>query len=86
MEERVTNEIEQVSEPHADISGGTVRNGRESTANDYERPRNAIDEHQIMHNQALTSHEGFHVPSVRRRDLFYAKLEDQRAEAFSQAK
>lgn len=27
---------------------------------------------------------GFHVPSVRRRDLFYAKLEDQRAEALGQ--
>ncbi|CAK3757797.1 cytochrome-c oxidase, subunit VIIa [Lecanosticta acicola] len=27
---------------------------------------------------------GFHVPSVRRRDLFYAKLEDQRADAFGQ--
>ncbi|CZT21036.1 related to cytochrome-c oxidase chain VIIa [Ramularia collo-cygni] len=24
---------------------------------------------------------GFHMPAVRKRDLFYAKLEDQRAEA-----
>ncbi|GAB1732362.1 hypothetical protein NU195Hw_g7306t1 [Hortaea werneckii] len=28
---------------------------------------------------------GFHMPAVRRRDLFYAKLEDQRAEALGQA-
>jgi hypothetical protein len=28
---------------------------------------------------------GFHVPAVRRRDLFYAKLEDQRAAAMGQA-
>jgi hypothetical protein len=27
---------------------------------------------------------GFHVPAVRRRDLFYAKLEDQRAAAMGQ--
>ncbi|KAH9833944.1 cytochrome-c oxidase, subunit VIIa [Teratosphaeria destructans] len=27
---------------------------------------------------------GYHVPAVRRRDLFYAKLEDQRAAAFGQ--
>jgi ribosomal protein S15P/S13E len=27
---------------------------------------------------------GYHVPAVRRRDLFYAKLEDQRAEALGQ--
>ncbi|KEQ76502.1 cytochrome-c oxidase, subunit VIIa [Aureobasidium namibiae CBS 147.97] len=27
---------------------------------------------------------GFHVPAVRRRDLFYAKLEDQRAAALGQ--
>ncbi|KAM0715085.1 hypothetical protein Q7P37_009550 [Cladosporium fusiforme] len=27
---------------------------------------------------------GYHVPAVRRRDLFYAKLEDQRAEAAGQ--
>ena len=27
---------------------------------------------------------GYHVPAVRRRDMFYAKLEDQRAEALGQ--
>ncbi|KAI4745140.1 hypothetical protein E4T50_04543 [Aureobasidium sp. EXF-12298] len=27
---------------------------------------------------------GFHVPAVRRRDLFYAKLEDERAAALGQ--
>ncbi|KAI4765988.1 hypothetical protein E4T52_00327 [Aureobasidium sp. EXF-3400] len=27
---------------------------------------------------------GFHVPAVRRRDLFYAKLEDQRAASMGQ--
>jgi cytochrome c oxidase subunit 7 len=27
---------------------------------------------------------GFHVPAVRRRDLFYAKLEDERAAAMGQ--
>ncbi|KAK4626723.1 Cytochrome c oxidase subunit 9, mitochondrial [Fulvia fulva] len=27
---------------------------------------------------------GFHVPSVRRRDQFYAKLEDERAAALGQ--
>ncbi|KAG8625002.1 hypothetical protein KVT40_006753 [Elsinoe batatas] len=27
---------------------------------------------------------GFHVPSVRRRDIFYAKLEDRRAEELGQ--
>lgn len=30
-------------------------------------------------------HQGFHMPAVRRRDMFYAKLEDQRAEALGQA-
>ncbi|KAI5208285.1 hypothetical protein E4T39_01600 [Aureobasidium subglaciale] len=28
---------------------------------------------------------GFHVPAVRRRDLFYAKLEDERAASLGQA-
>jgi hypothetical protein len=28
---------------------------------------------------------GYHVPAVRRRDMFYAKLEDQRAEAAGSA-
>ncbi|TKA76660.1 hypothetical protein B0A55_02598 [Friedmanniomyces simplex] len=27
---------------------------------------------------------GFHIPRTRRRDLFYAKLEDERANAFGQ--
>ncbi|KAK5131678.1 hypothetical protein LTR08_000732 [Meristemomyces frigidus] len=27
---------------------------------------------------------GYHIPAVRRRDMFYAKLEDQRAEALGQ--
>ena len=27
---------------------------------------------------------GFHVPYVRRRDIFYSRLEDQRAEALGQ--
>lgn len=35
--------------------------------------------------ERLTKHQGFHMPAVRRRDLFYAKLEDQRAEALGQA-
>ncbi|KXL47517.1 hypothetical protein M433DRAFT_57750 [Acidomyces richmondensis BFW] len=27
---------------------------------------------------------GYHVPAVRRRDLFYSKLEDERAQAMGQ--
>jgi hypothetical protein len=32
----------------------------------------------------LRTTSGYHVPAVRRRDMFYAKLEDQRAEALGQ--
>jgi hypothetical protein len=32
----------------------------------------------------LPTISGYHVPAVRRRDMFYAKLEDQRAEALGQ--
>jgi len=32
----------------------------------------------------MCKYSGYHVPSVRRRDMFYAKLEDQRAAAFGQ--
>lgn len=31
----------------------------------------------------LIAHKGYHVPAVRRRDRFYAKLEDQRLERTS---
>jgi hypothetical protein len=78
-----------------DTSGGTVRN----TDSHAILPREShsafqhFDENEPIHAKyAKLSRKiktnprllGYHVPAVRRRDLFYAKLEDQRAEALGQ--
>jgi len=48
----------------------------------YSGPEAGLTEKHGIYTNILR--EGYHVPAVRRRDMFYAKLEDQRAEALGQ--
>ncbi|KAK4995534.1 Cytochrome c oxidase subunit 7A [Elasticomyces elasticus] len=46
------------------------------------KPRWLLDREKRM--KLMTETTGFHIPAVRKRDTFYAKLEDKRAEALGQ--
>ena len=56
----------------------------ETYLDDANPPRNCEEGRKIKLTRLLLNSSGYHVPAVRRRDMFYAKLEDQRAEALGQ--